>query len=246
MLAALERSRLAQRQLVSDASHELRTPLTSAQANLDALAMGEGAAPARARSRSRRRAGPAARADRAGGRPGRPVQDRDRGDRGRGRAPGPGRRRGDRARAPARAAVPFFVLDAEPCLVRAAPARLDRAIANLLDNACKWNRRAGLRPPGGRATGGRPVEVRVRAGVLEVRDHGPGIAAEDLPRVFDRFYRCPGARGATRVGARAGDREADGRGSRRSCARRQRSRRRRQVDARASAARDDRRRARRL
>ena len=41
MLAALERSRLAQRQLVSDASHELRTPLTSVQANLDALAMGE-------------------------------------------------------------------------------------------------------------------------------------------------------------------------------------------------------------
>ena len=41
MLAALERSRLAQRQLVSDASHELRTPLTSVQANLDALALGE-------------------------------------------------------------------------------------------------------------------------------------------------------------------------------------------------------------
>jgi two-component system sensor histidine kinase MprB len=41
MLAALERSRLAQRQLVSDASHELRTPLTSVQANLDALALSE-------------------------------------------------------------------------------------------------------------------------------------------------------------------------------------------------------------
>ena len=41
MLAALERSRFAQRQLVSDASHELRTPLTSVQANLDALAIGE-------------------------------------------------------------------------------------------------------------------------------------------------------------------------------------------------------------
>ena len=41
MLAALERSHLAQRQLVADASHELRTPLTSVRANLDALAMGE-------------------------------------------------------------------------------------------------------------------------------------------------------------------------------------------------------------
>jgi signal transduction histidine kinase len=76
-----------------------------------------------------------------------------------------------------------FVLDAEPCLVRAVPARLDRAIANLLDNAVKWG------PPDG------PVEVGVHGGRLQVRDHGPGIAAEDLPRVFDRFYRAPSARG---------------------------------------------------
>src|SRR5437588_12180100 len=41
MLAALERSQVAQRQLVSDASHELRTPLTSVRANLDALALGD-------------------------------------------------------------------------------------------------------------------------------------------------------------------------------------------------------------
>ncbi len=79
-----------------------------------------------------------------------------------------------------------FTLDAEPCLVRAAPARLDRAIANLLDNAAKWN-------PSGPAAA--PVEVRVAAGTLEVRDHGPGIAEQDLPRVFDRFYRAPAARG---------------------------------------------------
>jgi two-component system sensor histidine kinase MprB len=75
-----------------------------------------------------------------------------------------------------------FLLDAEPCLVSASPARLERAIANLLDNAVKWG------PPGG------PVEVQVRDGRLEVRDHGPGIAAEDLPHVFDRFYRAPAAR----------------------------------------------------
>ncbi len=79
-----------------------------------------------------------------------------------------------------------FVLDAEPCLVRAAPARLDRAIANLLDNAVQMEPAAPARP-------GRGARARRRA--CEVRDHGPGIAAEDLPRVFDRFYRAPAARG---------------------------------------------------
>jgi two-component system sensor histidine kinase MprB len=208
MLAALERSRLAQRQLVSDASHELRTPLTSVRANLDALALGE-----RLSAPERRRILGAVQAqlgeltvlvgdlvdlsktevDAI------EVEDV----------------RLDLAAAEAiqrtRLHAPDcgIALDAEPCLVRAAPARLHRAIANLLDNACKWNAQpsgsampggvgSGSAMPGGvgsgSATPGPPVEVRVRDGVLSVRDHGPGIAAEDLPRVFDRFFRAPAAR----------------------------------------------------
>jgi two-component system sensor histidine kinase MprB len=187
MLAALERSRLAQRQLVSDASHELRTPLTSVQANLDALALGQ-QLPADERARIVAAAQAQLReltvlvgdlvdlskTD---------VEEIEVED-----------VRLDLAAASAleRARLhgvgghsSTFVLEAEPSLVRAAPARLERAIANLLDNACKWN------PPTAPAA---PIEVRVRKGRLEVRDHGPGIPAEDLPRVFDRFYRAPAAR----------------------------------------------------
>jgi two-component system sensor histidine kinase MprB len=185
MLAALERSHLAQRQLVSDASHELRTPLTSVQANLDALAMGD-----RLPARERARVITAARAQ---------LQELtvlvgDLVDLSKTKVEeieiedvrldlsAAGALRRAQLHAPAC----HFDLDAEPCLVRAAPARLDRAISNLLDNACQWN------PPSPPV---QPIEVRVRDGRLEVHDHGPGIGAEDLPRVFDRFYRSPEARG---------------------------------------------------
>src|SRR6266496_4653165 len=69
-----------------------------------------------------------------------------------------------------------------------APSTIERAVANLLDNAAKWSQ------PGGR------VEVAVRDGEVIVRDHGPGIAEEDLPYVFDRFYRASSARGMSGSG----------------------------------------------
>jgi two-component system sensor histidine kinase MprB len=69
-----------------------------------------------------------------------------------------------------------------PCLVHANSAQLERAVRNLLDNALKWSRPGGV------------VEVDVRDGRVRVRDHGPGIAPEDLPFVFDRFYRARQAR----------------------------------------------------
>jgi two-component system sensor histidine kinase MprB len=182
MLAALERSRLAQRQLVSDASHELRTPLTSVQANLDALALGDVLTPA-----ERERAVASAQAqlreltvlvgdlvDLSKTEVEEVEVEDVRLDLATAAAV-------QRARLHARGVA--LRLDAQPCLVRAAPARLDRAIANLLDNAIKWS------PPAG------AVEVRVSDGRLQVRDHGPGIDAADLPRVFDRFYRARAARG---------------------------------------------------
>jgi two-component system sensor histidine kinase MprB len=70
----------------------------------------------------------------------------------------------------------------EPSVIRGDGARIARAVGNLLDNAAKWN------------TPDAPVEVAVTDGVVEVRDHGPGFAQEDLPFVFDRFYRSPTAR----------------------------------------------------
>ena len=58
-----------------------------------------------------------------------------------------------------------------------------RAVTNLLENAAKWS------------PADRPVEVRVADGTVTMRDHGPGITKEDLPHVFDRFYRARNARG---------------------------------------------------
>ena len=66
--------------------------------------------------------------------------------------------------------------------MRGVPSTIERAVSNLLDNAAKWS------PPGG------TIDVVVRDGELVVRDRGPGISEEDVPFVFDRFYRAPSAR----------------------------------------------------
>jgi two-component system sensor histidine kinase MprB len=182
-LDALERSVEAQRHMVADASHELRTPIASLRANIQTLQH----------------------ADRL------PADERDalRGDiieeldeltalvtdivelaR--------GAKLGDmadevrldrlvdavveRARARAGRGVTLH-LHAEPTVVRGEPQRIHRAVSNLVDNALKWS------------PIGESVEVRLTNGELVVRDHGPGFAADDLPHVFDRFYRADDARG---------------------------------------------------
>ncbi len=186
MLGALETSREAQRQLVADASHELRTPLTSVRANIELLGRAPNlpapereaivaAATAQIEELSVLvgdlvdLARPAEPGTHAWGEPEDVQLDvlvADAVDRARRHAP-----------------ECRFALVTEPTVVRAVPARVHRALGNLLDNAVKHG------PPGG------PVEVTVADGRVTVRDHGPGFAAEDVAHAFDRFYRSTSARG---------------------------------------------------
>jgi two-component system sensor histidine kinase MprB len=181
MLATLEGSQEAQRQLVVDASHELRTPLTALRTNIEVLTAPEGTADG---DHDRLVADIAAQledlstlvADVVSLARGSEIQeevedialdDLVRAAVERASRDTPGLR---------------WSVSTEPCVVRGAPGQLSRALTNLLDNAAKWS------PPGGE------VEVAVTGGEVVVRDRGPGIAPEDLPHVFDRFYRAPGAR----------------------------------------------------
>ncbi|MGI8867570.1 MAG: sensor histidine kinase, partial [Mycobacteriales bacterium] len=70
----------------------------------------------------------------------------------------------------------------EPWVVTGDADAIERAITNLLDNAAKWS------PPAG------TVSITLAAGTLRVADEGPGIAPEDQPHVFERFYRATNAR----------------------------------------------------
>jgi signal transduction histidine kinase len=181
MMTALDTSVHAQRQLVADASHELRTPLTSLTTNLELLADGNGLRDPEA-----------------------PVLVRDAIDQARelrslvnnlidlARYGNDTARTEDTRldlvaqtvidRAETRAAPPRFHAALSPCLVHVDPDAIERAIGNLVDNAVKWS------PPGGQ------VLITVADGEFSITDEGPGIPPEDLPFVFDRFYRSTQAR----------------------------------------------------
>ena len=79
-----------------------------------------------------------------------------------------------------------FRTELEPCVIAGVPDRLGRAVNNVLDNAAVFSPSGGV------------VEVALRRGVLEVRDHGPGAPEKELGQLFDRFFR------GTRRGARGG------------------------------------------
>ncbi|MFD4629349.1 sensor histidine kinase [Streptomyces sp. NPDC058284] len=185
MLAELEESVAARRRLVADASHELRTPLTALRTNAELLAKAELLTDAQR--------------DRASGALGRQLREvtglvNDLIELAREAEPQPLLEEVRLAPLTAHAvdaarghwpAVPFTLRVAPEAAGLSVPgvaARLSRLLTNLLDNAAKFS------PPGA------PVEVVLTADALTVRDHGPGITEEDLPYVFDRFYRAEKAR----------------------------------------------------
>jgi two-component system sensor histidine kinase MprB len=191
-MSALDASVHAQRQLVADASHELRTPVTSLRTNIEILQQAEDM---EVDERRRLLADVVEQIGELtllmndlielarGEEPSTDTEDlrldvlvRDVAERTRRNSP-----------------ATTLLLELAPTLVAGVPARLERAVANLLDNAVKYS------PPG------EPVEIVLAdrgsrgssiGGVeLTVRDHGPGISMEDLAHVFDRFYRGAEARG---------------------------------------------------
>ncbi|MDA0184619.1 HAMP domain-containing histidine kinase [Solirubrobacter phytolaccae] len=182
MMDTLERSVAAQRQLVADASHELRTPITSLRTNIEVLAESEALPPD---ERARLLQDVEEQTTELG------MLVADLIELARGDEP---RRESEDVRLDAlvrealtraRRHAPGIVFDAvlEPAVLDGTRERLARAVNNLLDNAAKHS------PPGG------VVHVTAGPSGVTVRDHGTGVAEEDLPYLFDRFYRGASSRG---------------------------------------------------
>jgi two-component system sensor histidine kinase MprB len=187
MTARLAASRELQQQLIADAGHELRTPLTSLRTNVELLERSE--ATGRALPPEDRealldsvKAQMSELASLIGD-----LQELSRPDTNPAGSPLQVVAFHEVTeialqRARLRAQDIKILADVTPWYVKAEPAALERAIVNLLDNAVKFS------PPQG------TVEVNLYGGELTVRDHGPGIAPEELPHVFERFWRSTSAR----------------------------------------------------
>lgn len=175
MLGRLATSQAEQQRLVQDAGHELRTPLTSLRTNISLLERFDELSPeirarvvADLRGESRELTGLVNEVLALAG--GYSTQDE----------PQPVRlaavaeRIATRARRRTQREVTVSTDDSQ---ITAPRAGVERAVWNLVDNAAKFD------------PSGAPIDILVSAGTLEVLDRGPGVAAEDVPHVFDRFYR---------------------------------------------------------
>jgi two-component system, OmpR family, sensor histidine kinase MprB len=186
MTGSLASSRELQQQLIADAGHELRTPLTSLRTNIELLTRSEETGrPIPAEDRKALLASVKAQMTELASLIG-DLQELSRSE----------AQHGERAQVisfedtvesalrRARLRGPELTITAslEPWYTRAEPAALERAVVNILDNAVKFSPESGT------------IEVRLTDGALTVRDHGPGIPADELPHVFDRFWRSPSAR----------------------------------------------------
>ncbi len=184
LVSSVDGSRVRQRQLVADAGHELRTPLTSLRTNLDLLSQADNTGGLPAKARAELLGDVRAQIEElttligdlielAREEPAAPVVEAvDLAE------------VVERAIARVRLRAPGIAFESRlhRWLVEGESSALERAVTNLLDNAAKWS------PPDGRVT------VRLRDGLLSVADQGPGITDQDLPHVFDRFYRSTESR----------------------------------------------------
>jgi two-component system sensor histidine kinase MprB len=181
MLGQLETSLRSQRQLVADASHELRTPLTSLRTNLELLERGQPTDPV---ERQQLLGDLVTQMERMTTLVGDLIE----------------------VAREEETPMPFeelqleeivhevvddmsfrypkvhFNVTSSPSAIKGVKVRVARAITNLLDNAAKYS------------PAGATVDIAVANGEISVRDHGPGVAAEDATRVFDRFWRSNDAR----------------------------------------------------
>ena len=188
MLGRLAQSEEDQRRLVQDAGHELRTPLTSLRTNISLLRRID-ELPPDTRDELVADLGQEAReltdlvnelVDLAAGQSDtEPAQRVDLADIAEDVAVLARRRTGRR----------ILVRASGETTTEGRPAMLQRAVTNLVENAAKFDRDGTAPIEIGIAGPARPGTVRV-----EVLDRGPGIAEDDLIRVFDRFYRAADAR----------------------------------------------------
>lgn len=183
LLSTVEASQTLQRQLVVDASHELRTPLTSLRTNAQVLTRARELNP---EDLSQLTGDMVTQVDELA------ALVADLGELARGE-----RSEGaieslrldecvdecvDTARTYARIKDIALEAHVQPSTVLGRHDRLVRAISNLLTNAVKFT------PSGGQ------IVVASSKGAISVSDSGPGINDQDLPFVFDRFWRSPTAR----------------------------------------------------